>query len=48
MTKQEIKKAIATYEESLKYWQKQKRIADYEVKHCKEYIRKYKEMLKRS
>lgn len=48
ISKSEIKKRIKVYEDSLKYWKEQARVANNEVKHCREYVRKYKEMLKRS
>lgn len=45
-TKQDLKKRIAVYEDSLKHWQKQKKQAEAEIKNCKEMIRKYKAELK--
>lgn len=48
ISKAEIKKRIKVYEDSLKYWKEQARVAANEVKHCREYISKYKDMLKRA
>jgi chaperonin cofactor prefoldin len=45
-TKQELKKRISIYEDNLKYWTKQKKTAEAEIKNCREMIRKYKADLK--
>ena len=46
LTKSELKKRIKIYEDSAKYWKEQARIANNEYKHAKEYLAKYKRMLK--
>lgn len=48
LPKAEIKKRIATYEDSLKYWKKQMATAKAEAENCKKMIKKYKEDLKNS
>lgn len=48
ISKEEIKKRIKICEDALKYWKKQAKIANNEVKSCRESIRKYKDMLKRA
>ncbi len=48
LSRTEIKQRIKVYEDALKHWKEQARIANNEVKNCREYIRKYKDMLKKS
>lgn len=47
LSKAEIKKRIAIYTDSIKYWTKQKNTAIAEIRNCKDMLRDYKEALKR-